>query len=133
MRIQLILLLCFWTQLSFADRDKEMRALFDNYERVVKYHQVELISDVFTEKFLKENGGIKEFEAKIKEQPKAKAKKGLKKMLQKWRESKVRGMFFAKVQNQNSGQKQPSQHSPQFIVVEEKGKLKIDGTISDDD
>jgi hypothetical protein len=113
--------------------DKDMKDLFHKYNKVMSQHQVELVDEVFTQKFLNENGGKEEFIAKVKELPKEKSKKGLRGLLQSWKKSKVKGLFFAKVkdQSQNKDKIKLSDHESQFIVVEENGKLKIDGSVSD--
>jgi hypothetical protein len=111
---------------SFASSDKEMQKLFDKYEDVTKYHNVEIVEEVFTKNFLKNNGGKEEFIEKVLSVPKEKKKKGLGLLVKKWKKSKVGKFFSAKV-------KGPEANSPsaEFIIKEEDGKLKIDGTISD--
>lgn len=111
---------------SFASSDKEMRELIEKYDEVTKYHKVELVDEVFTKDFLKHNGGKEKFIKKVKSVPKEKKKKGLGLLLKKWKRSKVGKFFSAKV-------KGPEANSPssEFIIKEEDGKLKIDGTIGD--
>lgn len=131
MRVQLITLLCLFSFSVFASDDKKMNELFDNYDKVMNEHQVELVDEVFTQKFLKENGGKEEFIAKVKELPKVKKKKGLRKLLQNWKKSKVGKIFFAKVKDEDPDKPQKHPVESQFVILEEEGKLKIDGTVSD--
>ena len=133
MRIQLIFLLCLFTLGAQARSDKEMKELFDKYDKIMKHHKVELVEEVFSKKFLQENGGKEEFLVKVKELPKVKEKKSLRKLLQSWKKSKIGGMFFAKVKDEDQDKAKPSAptHESQFIIIEEDGKLKIDGTVSD--
>jgi hypothetical protein len=130
MRFQLIALLCIFSFSLHASDDKAMNELFEKYDKVMGQHKVELVDEVFSKKFLTENGGKEEFIAKVKELPKVKEKKGLGKLLRKWKRSKVGKIFFANVKDEETKAGTPS-HESQFIVIEEEGKLKIDGTISD--
>lgn len=111
---------------AFASSDKEMQELIEKYDEVTKYHKVELVDEVFTENFLQQNGGKEKFIEKVKSVPVEKKKKGLGLLLTKWKKSKVGKFFSAKVKN-----KEPSAPQTEFIIKEEAGKLKIDGTISD--
>jgi hypothetical protein len=61
--------------------DKDVKELINKYNKVMFEHQVELVDEVFTQKFLNENGGKEEFIAKVKELPKQKTKKGLRVIL----------------------------------------------------
>ena len=135
MRIQLIAtLLCL---ISFGLHavtdvdDKRMQELFEKYDKIMNEQQTELVDEVFTKKFLKDNGGKEEFIAKVKELPPVKKKKGLKKLLQNWKKSKVGKIFFAKVKDENQDQPQKHPAESQFVILEEDGKLKIDGSVSD--
>ena len=129
MRIQFIikaLLIGLISTSSFASSDKEMQQLLDKYDDVTKYHNVEIVEEVFTKNFLKHNGGREEFITKVKSVPKQKKKKGLGLLVKKWKRSKVGKFFSASI-------KGPEANSPtsEFIIKEEDGKLKIDGTIGD--
>lgn len=128
MRFQIIALLCIFSFSLHASDDKAMKELFEKYDKVMMQHKVELVDEVFTKKFLTENGGKEEFIAKVKELPKE--KKSLRGLLRKWKKSKVGKIFFADVKDENN-KSGTSSHESQFIVIEEEGKLKIDGTISD--
>lgn len=129
MRFQFIiraLIIAVISTSSFASSDKEMQQLLDSYDDVIKYHNFEIIDEVFTKNFLKHNGGKEQFIAKVKSAPKEKKKKGLSLLVKKWKRSKVGKFFSVKV-------KGPAADSPdsEFIIKEEDGKLKIDGTIGD--
>ena len=130
MRIQLIAILSLLSLSLQASDDKAMKGLFEKYEQVMMDHKVELVDEVFTKKFLADNGGKEEFIAKVKELPKIKKKKGLGSLLRNWKKSKVGKIFFANVKDDEKKSNTPS-HESQFVVVEEEGKLKIDGTVSD--
>jgi len=113
-----------------ASEDKAMQELFEKYDQVMLEHKVELVDEIFSKKFLADNGGKEEFITKVKELPKVKKKKGLRKLLQNWKKSKVGKIFFANVKDEVKKPDAPAPES-QFIVIEEEGKLKIDGTVSD--
>jgi hypothetical protein len=131
MRISLILLLLISFKLT-ASEDAEMKRLFEQYDQIMKHHQVELVDEVFTKKFLEDSGGKEEFITKVKELPKAKKERKIRTMLRSWKKGKIGEMFFAKVKDDEEPSKtKDSGHESQFIVVREEGKLKIDGTISD--
>jgi hypothetical protein len=132
MRIQLIILSFLLTGFAFASSDKEMAELFMNYDAVMLKHKVELVDDVFTEKFLKQNGGKKEFIEAVKELPKSESKSlSLPKV--SWKKGVKDEMYFASLQEISSDKKKaaPKKSGSQFIVVRENGRLKIDGTLSD--
>lgn len=130
MRISIIAIICIFSLSLHASDDKSMKELFVKYDKIMKQHSVELVDEVFTKKFLDENGGKEEFISKVKELPKVKERKGLGKILRSWKKSKVAKMFFANIADKESKPDEPSRES-QFIVVEENGVLKIDGTVSD--
>lgn len=118
-----IFLLSILSLSSFARTNKEMDTLFEKYDEVMSQHKVELVDEVFTEAFLQGHGGKEEFIAKVKTLPIEKKKKGLGLIVQKWKTSKVGKFFSAKVKG--------NAQSTEFIIKEENGKLKIDGTLSD--
>ncbi len=120
-----ILLVLMLAQSAFAkSNDKEMRILFDKYDEVMKQQKTELIEEVFTKKFLEGHGGKEAYEAKIKTLPYVKPKKGIAKVFARLKKSKVGKFFTVK-------DKQDGDVSKEYIVKEEDGKLKIDGTLSD--
>ncbi len=130
MRFQLIIVF----MISFsahAASDKEMADLFKNYDAVMLAHKVELIDDVFTQKFLNSAGGKKEFSEGVKELPKSDAK-SLSAPVITWKKGVKDELWFAKrkeVVDKKKGP--PTESGNQFIIVKENGKLKIDGTMSD--
>jgi hypothetical protein len=130
MRLLLIVLTLLSSQV-FASSDKEMAELFLNYDAIMLKHKVELVDDVFTEKFLKENGGKKEFVAAVKELPKDESK-ALKLPKLSWKKGTKDELYFVSLSEKSSDKNKVVKKSgSQFIVVREKGKLKIDGTLSD--
>lgn len=128
MHILLTLLLSFAVNMAYASDEKAIKELLKNYDKVMTEHQTELVDEVFTKKFLSESGGKEEFIEKIKELPKVKKKSKIKRILESWKKSKVGNMLVAKVRKDVS-----TKSSSNFVIVEEEGKLKIDGTISDDE
>ena len=130
MRFQIIALICIFSLNLYASDDKAMKELFEKYDKVMQQHKVELVDEVFTKKFLTDNGGKEEFVLKLKELPKVKEKKGLGSLLRKWKKSKTGKIFFANVNSEEKVKESPT-HQSQFVVIEEDGKLKIDGTVSD--
>ncbi len=128
MHILLTLLLSFAVNMAYASDEKAIKELIKNYDKVMTEHQTELVDEVFTKKFLSESGGKEEFIEKIKELPKVKKKSKIKRILESWKKSKVGNMLVAKVRKDVS-----TKSSSNFVIVEEEGKLKIDGTISDDE
>jgi hypothetical protein len=133
MRIQLILIAFLLSTSLFASSDKEMAELFLKYDSIMNAQKVELIDEVFTQKFLKTVGGKEEFIESIKSLPKLDTK-SIKFSKVKWRKGTKDEIFFAKrSQTSDLKSKEPAPATgPSFIVIKEDGKLKIDGTISDD-
>lgn len=132
MRFQLILLLLFAFP-AFASSDKEMVELFKNYDAIMLKHKVELVDQVFTEKFLKGSGGKEEFILKVKELPKDESK-SLALPTVSWKKGLKDEMFFVNLKEKSPDKKgSQSDSGNRFIVVRENGKLKIDGTMSDAD
>lgn len=136
MRIQLIFLSLVLSLSSFAaSESKEMKELFAKYDEVMDSHKVEHVDDIFTKKFLDENGGKAEFIEKVKELPLVKSSKKVPSEVT-WKKGTKDEIFFASVKEPSimKSKNQKAEHSgSQFIVVKENGKLKIDGTISDAD
>lgn len=129
MRIQLIILALF-ANIAMASSDKEMADLFTKYDSIMLKHKVELVDEVFTEKFLKENGGKQEFIEKVKELPKDE-KKSLMPPVVSWKKGVKDEIWFARLKEISNDKKKSEKSTGQFIVVKENGKLKIDGTIGD--
>lgn len=69
MRIQLILTFILFTFQALAVDDKSMQELFSKYDSLMDHKKIELIEEVFTQKFIKEAGGKEELIEKIKELP----------------------------------------------------------------
>jgi hypothetical protein len=130
MRIQLIFLFLLSGQL-FAASDKEMMELFRNYDSVMLKHKIELVDQVFTEKFLKNSGGKAEFIAKVKELPKDESK-ALGFPSFSWKKGTKDEIYFANLKEISHDKKGTAPDSGnRFIIIRENGKLKIDGTMSD--
>lgn len=132
MRIQLTFLLALFTLGASASSDKEMTELFTKYDQVMLQHKVELVDEVFTEKFLKDSGGKAEFVQKVKELPLLKSRM-LKSPEVSWKKGNKDEIFFANLKPDAMEKKKASHDDDgsRFIVVREGGKLKIDGTMSD--
>lgn len=129
MRIQLVFFLLLFSVNTLASDDKSMQELFNKYDAVMDQKKIDLIDEVFTEKFIKSSGGKKELIEKIRELPEPIAPNESE---VRWKKGLKGKIYFAKIEEKTSGKKKAKTESSQFIVVEEKGKLKIDGTISDD-
>lgn len=128
MRIQLILLTLLLSFNVIAVDDKSMQELFKKYDSVMDHKKVELIDEVFTKKFIYQSGGKEELIEKIKElsSPPSNTKTSM-----TWKKGTKGTMYFAKVKEISPQKSKKTDHEAEFIVVEEEGKLKIDGTISD--
>jgi hypothetical protein len=136
MRIQLIALalLLSGQVMAAAVQEKEMKELFTKYYQVMEQHKVELIDEVFSKKFITENGGKDTFAKDVKELPKI-SEKNLKATDVTFTKGVMDEIYFAKIKppvSQSKG-KISDGHTPEFIVVVEDGKLKIQGTLSDGD
>lgn len=127
MRVQITFLLLFFSASVQAVDDKEMNELFKKYDLLMDEKKVELVDQVFTEKFLRESGGKKEFIEKVKEMETDKSASPSKVT---WKKGVRDQMFFAKI---TPATKKKEVESAEFIVIEEKGKLKIDGQVGDGD
>lgn len=132
MRIPVILALILSTAL-FASSDREMTELFLKYDSIMNSHKVELIDEVFTEKFLKEVGGKEEFIKNIQELPKADAKM-LKPTPVRWKKGTQDEIYFVKrlETSKLKSKAAPEAKGPSFVIIKDNGKLKINGTIGDD-
>ncbi len=130
MRIQLILTFIFFTFNAFATDDKSMQELFSKYDSVMDHKKIELIDEVFTQKFIKEAGGKEELIEKIKDLS-PKTQKSQQKTKMSWKKGLKNEVYFATVKNLSPNKSKKENHESEFIVMKEDGKLKIDGTISD--
>lgn len=136
MRLQLILLTFLFSSLASAVSDKEVSEVFAKYDTIVQEHKFELVDEVFTAKFLKDVGGKEEFIQNIKEFPRENNKSKSLSFPSKvqWKKGLRDEIYFAKkveVSNLKSNSKE-AKSDKSFILKKENGKLKIDGTISDD-
>lgn len=132
MHIQLIILLSLFAGNVFAVDDKSMQELFARYNAVMDMKKVELIDEVFTERFIKGSGGKDELIEKIKDLPTPANKSLLPKLKMSWKKGVKGGVYLAKVKEASLEKSKKSEvHETEFIVVKEDGKLKIDGTLSD--
>lgn len=138
MRIQLILLTLLFSSLASAVSDKEVSEVFAKYDTIVREHKFNLVDEVFTKKFLKDVGGKEEFIQNIKEFPREnnKSNKALPIPTKiQWKKGVRDEIFFAKkieVSNLKSNTGTEHKSDKSFVLKKEDGKLKIDGTISDD-
>ena len=130
MRIQLILTFILISFNVLATDDKSMQDLFSKYDLVMDHKKIELIDEVFTQKFIKEAGGKEELIEKIKELSPANAKSVEKPKLT-WKKGLKSEIYFATVKNPSPNKSKKENQESEFIVMKEDGKLKIDGTISD--
>ena len=119
MRFQLVFFILISSMLAFGStqEDSEVNELFKKYDLVMKERKTEYIDDVFSQKFLKQNGGKQAFAEKLKELPFEKSTPPR----IKWKKGQKDSIYLAKFKDSHS----------QFILVKESGKIKIDGTISD--
>lgn len=136
MRLQLILLTLLFSSLAGAVSDKEVSEVFAKYDTIVREHKFDLVDEVFTTKFLKDVGGKEEFIQNIKDFPRENNKSKSINLPSKieWKKGVRDEIFFAKkieVSNLKSNSSAPKSDKS-FILKKENGKLKIDGTISDD-
>jgi hypothetical protein len=129
MRLQIIALALVISSGVFASAETEIKALFKKYYQVMDQHKVELVDDVFSKKFLTDNGGKEEFIKGVKEIPKSSAKT-LPSVDVSFKKGVVDEMYFVKPK-QGTLDKSKSSSGPEFIVIKEDGKLKIQGTASD--
>ena len=127
MRIQLIILFSLISLSAFAVDDKSMQELFTKYDSVMDQKKVDLIDEVFTQKFIRDSGGKQELTDKIKEltTPPSQSKTKM-----SWKKGQKGEVYLAKVK-EISANKMKAGHESEFIVIIEDGKPKIDGTMSD--
>ncbi len=136
MRLQLILLTLLFSSLASAVSDKEVKEVFSKYDTIVREHKFDLVDEVFTAKFLKDVGGKEEFIQNIKEFPRDNSKSKALTLPSKieWKKGVRDEIYFAKKierSNLKSNAQEPKSDKS-FVLKKENGKLKIDGTISDD-
>lgn len=131
MQIQLIvlsLLLCFSV---IASDESEMKLLFTRYDQVMSSLS-DQVEDVFSKKFLEENGGKEGFQEKIKGLAKSNFKSMPVAKDLSFKKGVKSDLYFAKYTEKRTEKSLKGSHTgSQFIIVREDGKLKIDGTLSD--
>ena len=139
MRIQLTIMAVLISSLALATDDKSMQELFKKYDSVMDHKKVELIDEVFTQKFIKNSGGKKELVEKIKELS-VPSEKAATKSEMTWKKGQKGEVFLAKVKEipinkmaKPDKKIKEEKHEAEFVVLKENGKLKIDGTLSDGD
>lgn len=130
MRIQLILTFILFSFNALATDDKSMQELFSKYDSVMDHKNIELIDEVFTQKFIKEAGGKEELIEKIKELAPSN-EKSVQKTKMTWKKGLKNEIYFATVKDLSANKSKKENHESEFIILKEDGKLKIDGTISD--
>ena len=128
MRIQLIIISFLLSLNVFAVDDKSIQDLFKKYDLVMDNKKVELIDEVFSQKFIKDSGGKQELIEKIKELTPPPSPRPTKVT---WKEGKG-NLILARTQA-SAVNKSKHQTTTEYIVVIENGKPKIDGTLSDAD
>lgn len=123
MRFQLVFFILIFSMLAFgsSQEESEVKELFKKYDLVMKERKTEYIEEVFSQKFLKQNGGKEGFAEKLKELPFEKSNPPK----LKWKKGNKDDIYLVKFKNGKD-----HSHS-QFILIKEDGKIKIDGTISD--
>ena len=126
MRLQLALLNLLVSTAALAD-DKSIRELFEKYDQVFTQKKTELVDEVFSRKFLRESGGKAEFVSKVQ---------GLEAEPKKipvvtWKKGSKNQMFYVTLELKPLPGKAPASEaeSAEFLVVQEDGKFKIDGTL----
>lgn len=123
MRFQLVFFILISSMLAFGStqEDSEVKELFKKYDLIMKERKSEYIEEVFSQKFLKQNGGKESFAEKLKELPLEKSSPPR----VKWKKGQKDDIYLARLKEGKE-----DSHS-QFILIKENGKIKIDGTISD--
>lgn len=128
MRIQLTLFCLLMSVNIFAVDDKAMQDLFKKYDLVMDQKKIELIDEVFSEKFIKESGGKSELISKIKDLTPPPS--SVQKSSMTWKKGKGE-TIHARVKEVSLEKHKKESETTEFIVVIENSKPKIDGTISD--
>jgi hypothetical protein len=128
MRLRITALLYFLSSAVMASSEKSMNELFKKYDQVMDAKKIELIDEVFSKKFLRESGGKEKLASKVKALP---VEKNLPETKVSWRKGAKDEIYFARIKPTRKS-KQAAQ-GPEFIIIEEDGKLKIHGTLSDAD
>ncbi len=130
MHVQLVaLMLLLGAFAAQAADDKGMSDLFKKYDQVMEQKRIELIDEVFSQRFLRESGGKKDLVEKIKDLGASAARQ---ETVLTWRKGLKGEVYFARLREAyQEKSKAPDTGGSEFIVIKENGTLKIDGTISD--
>jgi len=126
MRIQLMLILLLFSLTTHSSEEKEINILFQKYQSVMYEKKIELIDEVFSTKFLNDNGGKKELIEKIKGLKIEKKQPGPKLTFKK---GQIDEIYFIKLVPPGKSERTISN---EFIIKKENGKFKIDGTMTDE-
>ena len=137
---------CLWlytVQFSLADSlseekkviNNEMVKLYKNYEDVMNGKHSHLIEQVFSENFIKNSGGLKKLKEKIQELNKVKSLSNDSHYEMTWKsgvgQKNVILMRLKPIEKLIASKH--SESAVEFIIIREKGKLKIESTIGDSD
>ena len=137
---------CLWlytVQFSLADSlseekkviNNEMVKLYKNYEDVMNGKHSHLIEQVFSENFIKNSGGLKKLKEKIQELNKVKSLNNRSHYEMTWKsgvgQKNVILMRLKPIEKLIASKH--SESAVEFIIIREKGKLKIESTIGDSD
>lgn len=131
MRISIIFIIIIFSVSVMGSDDKSMKELFMKYDQVMDHKKIELIDEVFSQKFIKSSGGKEELISKIKELPAPSEKSKPMAPDLSWRKGLKNEIYFAKVKEISSNKNKKDVHETEFMVIKENGKLKIDGTLGD--
>jgi hypothetical protein len=130
MQFQLIILAFAFSLNAFAVDDKSMQELFKNYAQVMDQKKIELIDEVFTQKFIKDSGGKEELVEKIKE---LSVPPSQSKITMSWKKGLKNEIYLARLKEKSTDKSKATAKEAEFIVIIESGKPKIDGTMSDEE
>lgn len=123
MRLPIIILCLLSFNLFAAAEDAAITDLLTKYGDVMEGGKKELVSDVFTKKFLDGAGGKEEFSKDLKKLDK---RADLGKAMT-WRKGHSSETWYAKFKTDPKSKAPAS--STEFVIIKEDGKFKIDGTI----
>lgn len=120
MSIRIILISLLFSFSAWSSDESEIKALLHNYALIMGQHRIELIDKVFSQKFLLENGGKKEFIEKVKTLP-------LSKKIDEYQFKKGNKphIYFASMKNKKN--------ESELLINKENGVWKINGNMSDAD
>lgn len=138
------LISCLWlysVQFSLADSlpeekkiiNNEMVKLYKNYEDVMSGKKSDLIEQVFSENFIKNSGGLKKLKEKIQELNKVKSLSNDRHYEMTWKAGVgQKNVIFMRLKPiEKLIANKHSESTIEFVIIKEKGKLKIESTIGD--